>query len=55
MKRKLFDKTLSFEINVIGHKDRGESIVFFLKANDKTIYAELANLDNILDHVSEYG
>ena len=43
MKRKLFDKTLSFEINVIGYKDRGESIVFFLKADDKTIYAGLVD------------
>lgn len=43
MKRKLFDKTLSFEINVMGYKNRGESIVFFLKADDKAVYAGLVD------------
>lgn len=42
MNRKLFDKTLDFEINLIGYKNKGESIVFFLKAEagdveDRTI------------------
>lgn len=43
MKRKLFDKTLDFEINVIGYKRKGESIVFFLKADGKVVYAGLVD------------
>ena len=41
MRRKLFDKTLDFEINVIGYKNKGESIVFFLKADGKVVYSGL--------------
>lgn len=41
MVKKLFDKKLNFEINVIGYKNKGESIVFFLKADGKAIYAGL--------------
>lgn len=40
MRRKLFDKTLDFEINVIGYKNKGESIVFFLKADSKVVYSD---------------
>lgn len=43
MKRKLFDKTLDFEINVIGYKNKGESVVFFLKADGKVVYAGLVD------------
>lgn len=43
MKRKLFDKALDFEINVIGYKNEGESIVFFLKADGKAVYAGLVD------------
>lgn len=43
MKRKLFDKTLDFEVNVIGYKEKGESIVFFLKADGKVIYSGLVD------------
>ena len=43
MKRKLFDKTLDFEINVIGYKNKGESIVFFLKTDGKVAYAGLVD------------
>ena len=41
MRSKLFDKTLDFEINVIGYKNKGESIVFFLKADGKVVYSGL--------------
>ena len=41
MRRKLFDKTLDFEITVIGYKNKGESIVFFLKADGKVVYSGL--------------
>lgn len=43
MKRKLFDKALDFEINLIGYKEKGESIVFFLRADGKVVYAGLVD------------
>lgn len=43
MKRKLFDKNLDFEINLIGYKDKGESIVFFLRADGKVTYTGLVD------------
>lgn len=41
MLRKLFNKTLDFEINLIGYKNKGESIVFFLKADNEVVYSGL--------------
>lgn len=43
MNRKLFDKTLDFEINLIGYKNKGESIVFFLRTDGKAVYAGLVD------------
>lgn len=43
MKRKLFDKTLEFEINLIGYKEKGECILFFLKADCNIIYSGLVD------------
>ena len=43
MKRKLFDKTLNFEINLIGYKEKGECILFFLKADGNIIYSGLVD------------
>ena len=35
----LFDNDLQFEINLIGYLTLGESIVFFVKSNEKVIYS----------------
>lgn len=43
MMRKLFDNKLEFEINVIGYRNQGESIVFFLKTDDRVAYAGLVD------------
>lgn len=43
MRKKLFDKTLEFEINVVGYKNKGESIIFFLKTDGVAAYAGLVD------------
>lgn len=43
MRRILYDKNLDFEINLIGYKGKGESIVFFLKADGKAVYTGLVD------------
>ena len=40
---KLFDSELEFEINLIGYKSCGESIVFFLKADKSIIYSGIVD------------
>lgn len=43
MRRILYDKNLDFEINLIGYKNKGESIVFFLKVDGKAVYTGLVD------------
>ena len=43
MTRKLFDKNLDFELNLIGYRTQGESIVFFLRTDGKIAYAGLVD------------
>lgn len=38
-----FNNTLKLEMDLIGYRDKGESIVFFLKADNSVVYAGLVD------------
>ena len=39
----LFDRKLEFEINLIGYKHKGESIIFFLRTDGKIVYSGIVD------------
>lgn len=61
MRNIFYRDSLVFEINVIGYRAKGESIVFFLKTDDKVAYAglvdcyELESVNMAVNLLSESG
>lgn len=43
MKTQFIKESLILEVNIIGYKNEGESIVFFIKADDKVVYSGIVD------------